>query len=83
MTLTIDLENDLYAAAEAIAKRDRSSIAAVVNHVLREALQPPAESRSVSLPPHISLDPRTAFPVVQCGRPFTSDDVARIEADLS
>ena len=80
MIQTIDLESDVYAAAESLARREHCTVGAVVNYVLRRTLveRLPSVSHSAEpLPPHLSIDPDTGLPSVKCCQGFASEDVYR------
>jgi len=86
MTQMIDLESDVYAAAESLARRERCTVGSVVNQVLRRTLvgNVPLNSHlSEPIPPHLSIDPETGLPSVRCSRSFTSEDVSRCEMDMT
>jgi hypothetical protein len=82
MVRTIDLESDVYAVAESLARQHHCTVGAVVNQTLRRTLlsrvplepQPPEQT-----PPHLTIDPETGLPSVKCSQPFTSEDVHRRE----
>ena len=60
MAKTIDLESDVYAVAESLARQQHCTVGAVVNQALRRTLlsrvplepQPPEQA-----PPHLTIDP--------------------------
>ncbi|MHB0959314.1 MAG: hypothetical protein ACYC0X_23415 [Pirellulaceae bacterium] len=84
MAKTIDLESDVYAVAESLARQHHCTVSAVVNQALRQALlsRVPLESQpSEQTPPHLTIDPGTGLPSVKCSRTLTSDDVRRCEMD--
>jgi hypothetical protein len=86
MTQTIDLESDVYAAAESLARQEHSTVGAVVNQVLRRTLAPRVSldsPPSERIPPHLAIDPQTGWPSVRCDQSFTSEDVYRSEMDLT
>jgi hypothetical protein len=86
MSQIIPLESDVYAAADSLARREHRTVAEVVNQVLRRTLvgsspvdfHPPQQP-----PPHVIIDPQTGLPSVMCDRSFTSEDVYRIEMDMT
>lgn len=86
MTQTIDLESDVYAVAESLARQEHCTVGAVVNQVLRRTLvgtvpvDSPASERT---PPHLTIDSETGLPAVKCSQRFTSEDVHRSELDLT
>ena len=59
MAKTVDLESDVYAVAESLARQQHCTVGAVVNHALRQTLlsrvplepQPPEHT-----PPHLTID---------------------------
>lgn len=84
MAKTIDLESDVYAVAESLARQHHCTVSAVVNQALRQALlsHVPLESRPPEqAPPHLTIDPGTGLPSVKCSQSFTSEDVYRCEMD--
>jgi hypothetical protein len=68
MRLTVNLEDDLYALAKAIARSEDCSLSAAVNRLLRRAVEPR------HMPP---LGAGTGVPAVPCRTRFTSEDVHR------
>jgi hypothetical protein len=84
MANTIDLESDVYAVAESLARQQHCTVGAVLNQALRQALlsrvpvdaQPPEQAAS-----HLTIDPGTGLPSVKCSQTFTSEDVHRCEMD--
>ena len=85
MPQMIDLEVDVYAAAESLARQEHSTVGAVVNQVLRRTLVGTASVNSPSSarsPAHLAIDPEKGFPSVKCSQSFTSEDVYRSEQDL-
>ncbi len=86
MSQTIDLEIDVYAAAESLARQERCTVGAVVNQVLRRTLggTVPLDSPwSERVPPHLTIDTETGLPSVKCSQSFTSEDVFRSELDIT
>ena len=86
MAQTIDLENDVYAVAESLARQEHCTVGAVVNQVLRRTLVGPVPLASRAwerTPPHLTIDPETGLPSVKCSQSFTSEDVYRCETDLT
>jgi hypothetical protein len=85
MAKTIDLESDVYAVAESLARQQHCTVGAVVNQTLRQTLigrvplepEPPEQT-----PPHLTIDPETGLPSVKCSQTFTSEDVHRCEMDV-
>ena len=72
MQLTIDIDDELYAGIEAVAKQEHSSVSSVVTHALSRmpGFRKPAEP---VIQPHgykIRVSP---------SEPFTLEDVYRIE----
>jgi hypothetical protein len=70
MRLTVNLESELYAIAVAYARNAGCSISDAVNLLLRRSLTPavkPSKRRA------------SGFPVVRGERPFSDEDVERIE----
>jgi hypothetical protein len=76
MRLTINLERDLYAIARSLAQADGSSISQAVNKLLRRALEPTAPPPRPRARTRSDVD---LLPVVKGERPFTSEDVYRID----
>lgn len=72
MRLTVNLEEDVYAIARALARTENCSISEAVNRLVRRGLV----SRT-------RLDKTSGFPVVRGAKPFSSEDVYRIEGDDS
>lgn len=71
MRLTINLDEDLYAIAKALAKTDDVSVSTAVNDLIRRSLkEPSAPGRRAG-----------EFPTVKCRIPVTADDVARAEQE--
>ena len=86
MAQTIDLESDVYAVAELLARQEHCTVGAVVNQVLRRTLvgRAPLDSHpSERTPPHLTIDPETGLPSVTCSQSFTSEDVYRCELDVT
>ena len=86
MLPTIDLESDVYAAAESLARQEHCTVDAVVNQVLRRTLVGRVSLNSQSserIPPHLTIDPETGLPSVKCNQGFTSEDVYRCETDMT
>ena len=85
MAKTIDLESDVYAVAESLARQQHCTVGAVVNQTLRQTLfsrvplepQPPDQT-----PSHLTIDLETGLPSVKCSQTFTSEDVHRCEMDV-
>ncbi len=68
MAQTIDLESDVYAVAESLARHEHCTVGAVVNQVLRRTLVGPVPLDSQPLertPPHLTTDPETGLPSVK------------------
>lgn len=74
MRLTLRLEDDLYGVARSMARDEDITISEAVNRLLRRALEPKAPKVKFS---------KSGFPIVPCKRKFTSEDVARIEAEFA
>jgi hypothetical protein len=68
--LTINLQDDLYRMAKSMAIAENCSISVAVNKLLRRGI---LGKESIERPK------RKGFPVVKGRRPFTSDDVYKIE----
>lgn len=86
MTQAIDLESDVYSAAESLAREEHRTVGAVVNQVLRRTLvgRVPLDSRAPErFPPDVNIDPETGLPSVKCDRSFASEDVYRIEMEMT
>jgi hypothetical protein len=86
MAQTIDLESDVYAVAESLARQEQCTVGAVVNQVLRQTLvgRVPLDSQPPEgVPPHPTIDPETGWPLVKCSQSFTSEDVCRYEMDMA
>ncbi len=85
MAKMIDLESDVYAVAESLAREQHCTVGAVVNQALRRRdssrvpvdRQPPEQT-----PPHLTIDPETGLPSLKCSQIFTSEDVHRCEMDV-
>lgn len=76
MRLTINLDQDHYVIAKALAKEADCSISKAVNGLIRKALEsePSRESRR-------SAAAKDGLPKVNGKRAFTSEDVYRFEND--
>ena len=64
----IDLEIDVYAAAESLARQECCTVGAEGNQVLRRTLvgTVPLDSLSAErAPPHLTIDPKTWLPAVK------------------
>jgi len=72
MRLTVNLEEDLYIIARALARAENCSISEAVNRLVRRGLMPRSHAEK-----------KSGFPVVRGTRPFTSEDVYRIEGEDS
>jgi len=86
MTQTIDLERDVYAVAQTLARREHSTVGAVVNRVLRRTLVDNFPPNSTSEEPgsaHLTIDQQTGWPSVRCSQSFTSEDVYGSELDTT
>ncbi len=77
MQLTIDIDDELYAGIEAVAKHEHSSVSSVVRHALsrlptlKKSTEPPLKA------------PHGYKLAASEGRlPFTTEDVLRIEEEL-
>ena len=84
MSTTVELEVDLFVAAESRARQEHRPVKSVINELLREALANPKSSTS-AIPgrgAHFTMDSITGLPVVKGDRAFDSQDVARIEWEL-
>ncbi len=81
MSTTIELEVDLFVAAESRARQEHRSVNTVINELLREAPESPRSSTSAvpGYGTHFTMDSITGLPVVNADRAFDSEDVARIE----
>ena len=81
MSTTIELEVDLFVAAESRARQEQRPVKSVINQLLREALASPTSSASTvpGCGTHFMMDSNTGLPVVKGDRAFDSEDVARIE----
>jgi hypothetical protein len=82
MRLTVNLEHDLYVVARSLASADDCSISAAVNKLVRRALEPSAAA-GVTGRSRRSKSDVNLLPVVRGERPFTSEDVYRIEESYS
>ncbi len=77
MQLTIDIDDELYAGIEAVAKQEHSSVSSVVKHALsrlptlRKSTEPPVKA------PH-----GYKLAASEGRHPFTTEDVLRIEEEL-
>lgn len=74
MRLTINLENDHYLIAKALAKEADCSISAAVNDLIRRALAADNERIGQS-----NSTQKNGFPIVSGKKAFTSQDVDSIE----
>jgi len=86
MTQTIDLESDVYAVAQTLARQEHCTVGAVINRVLRRTLVgtvPPDSASEEPGPSHLTVDPETGWPSVRCSQSFTSEDVYRSELDTT
>ncbi len=84
MSTTIELEVNVFVAAEMRARHEQCPVNTVINELLREALASPRFSPS-TIPDggtHFTMDSITGLPVVKGDRAFDSEDVARIEWEL-
>ena len=84
--LTVNLDEDLYELARTRAFTDRVPLGRVLNVLLRRALAPdfPGDSAVAPEPRSLAIRGRRRFPVAKGARPFTSQDVERVEgADLA
>ena len=72
--LSINLEDDVYAAAKSLARVADCSIGSAVNALIRRGLAP----RDAVRPRR-----KNRLPVVPCTRPFTSEDVYAADAESS
>jgi hypothetical protein len=72
MRLSINLEDDLYAAARSLAVEENCSISAAVNKLLRRSFEatPPPSGRG-----------KRKFPTIKGSKPFRSEDVYKIEME--
>ena len=84
MSTTIELEVDLFVAAESRARQEHRPVNNVVNQLLRKALSSPDSSPSTtpSSGAHFTIDSATGLPEVKGDRSLDSDDVARIDWEL-
>ncbi len=74
MRLTISLEPDIDPVVRALAKERDSSLSAAVNELVR---------RGLAAQPVSAMAVKDGLPVVHGRRPFTSEDVYRLEAEGS
>lgn len=76
MRTTIDIDDDLLAAAQEIARRERTSAGRVVSRMLRTALAGPA----ASTPKRSSRTPAASGfrPFASRGTPVTNTDIDRL-----
>jgi len=71
MRLSVNLADDLYLIAKALAQAEGCSLSEAVNRLVRRGLVPALGPRA-----------RGGFPVVRGSRPFSAEDVRRVdEAD--
>ena len=84
MTTTIELDVDLFVAAESRARQEHRPVKNVVNQLLRKAMSSPDSSPSTipSSGAHFTIDSATGLPEVKGDRSLDSDDVARIDWEL-
>ncbi len=86
MVQSIDLEDDVYAVVESLARQEHCSLDAVVNRVLRRmfadrvALEAQPSERT---PPLLTIAPDTGWPSVKCNQSFATEDVYRCETDMA
>ena len=84
MSTTIELEIDLFVAAESRARQEHRPVNNVVNQLLRKALCSPSSfpSTTSNSGTHFTVDSATGLPEVKGDRALDSDDVARIDWEL-
>lgn len=80
MQLTIDLEQDLYSAAERLARQEQSSVSTVINKLLRRVV-PSAINSSPPSPKLTNAELDYQLLPSKGSRPFGPEDVARLEED--
>ncbi len=78
MRLTVNLEDDLYAIAHSLAKAEDTSVSAAVNKLLRRAFEPRAAAPATRKGKRKMRNSDYLSPS-KGARPFTSEDVYRIE----
>jgi hypothetical protein len=71
MQITLDLPDDLYSDALAVAKRDHRSLASVVQDLIRQA----CKAASMTSRPSEGSDKSWKLPVVKGARPFTEAEI--------
>ena len=74
MRTTITIDDDLLAAAKALARTQSVSVGTVISELARKGLKPSVRTRRKSNFP--------VFYVASSARPITLDDVKKIEDDL-
>ncbi len=78
MQITLDLPDDLYSDALAVAKRDHRSLASVVQDLIRQA----CKAAAISAGPSGGSDGAWKLPVVKGARRFTEAEIDQmLEAD--
>ena len=74
MRLTINLDDELHAIAKSLAAADGCSLNAAIQKLIRRGL--------VRRPDAAKTD-ELGLPIVPCIRTFTSEDVEKLDADLT
>lgn len=75
MRTTLDIDEDVLAAAKELARRQRLSTGRVVSRLLRQGLTGQGLSVSSSDPRHTNVPPATGFRPFPAGRVVTNDEV--------
>ena len=76
MRTTLDIDDDLLAAAREIARRERLSLGAVISRLARKALTDPGANADATMPGAGGFRP---FP--SRGRPVTNEMIDRLRDD--
>lgn len=74
MRATVDLPDDLYQIARAVAHDQRITLSEAVGQLVRRGLGTPTGSGATT-------DPATGLAIIHVGRPITSDNVRSLDDD--
>lgn len=74
MRLTVNLEDDIYKIAKSLAQEEETTVSAAVNKLCRRAVEPASARKARN-------KWNDGLPVVKGIRPFTCEDVYRIDAE--
>lgn len=80
MQITLDVPDDVLAKAEAVAKREQRSLGSLFSEFVR-GLKPGRKEPNQEPSATSSNQADWTLPVVRGTRPFTTEDVARWEAE--